>query len=133
MDKLKILIVDDNGSFRQAFKNTLQESFSTIAIDEAADGDEALRKVDAFLPDLIFMDIRLPGENGLELTKKIKVTHPNITILVLTSYDLPEYRDSAFQCGADGFFGKTTCDIKELEALIKSCQKALNKKKEHWQ
>ncbi len=128
MDKLKILIVDDNGSFRQAFRQSLQESFPTIAIDEAADGNEALHKVDAFPPDLIFMDIGLPGENGLELTKKIKGTHPNITILVLTSYDLPEYRDFAFQCGADGFFGKTTCDIKELEALIKSCQNTLNRK-----
>ncbi len=47
MDKLKILIVDDNGSFRQAFKQSRQEPFPTIAIDEAADGDEALHKVDA--------------------------------------------------------------------------------------
>ncbi len=122
MDKFRILIVDDNGSFRQAFRQSLQESFSTIAIDEAADGDEALQKVEATPPDLIFMDIRLPGENGLELTKKIKSTHPNITILILTSYDIPEYRDAAVQCGADGFFGKATCNSKELEKLIKSYQ-----------
>ncbi len=123
MNKFKILIVDDNGSFRQIFKQTLQESLSSIAIEEATDGEEALHKVDAFLPNLIFMDIRLPGENGLELTKKIKTTHPNITILIVTSYDIPEYRDAAVRCGADGFFGKATCDTKELEKLIKSCQK----------
>ncbi len=123
MGKFRILIVDDNGSFRQAFRRGLQESFPGIAIDEVADGDEALHKVEATPPDLIFMDIRLPGENGLELTKKIKATHPNITILILTSYDLPEYRDSAFQSGADGFFGKATCNSKELNELIKSCQK----------
>ncbi len=128
MDTFRILIVDDNGSFRQAFRQSLQESFPTIAIDEAADGNEALHKVDAFLPDIIFMDIRLPGENGLELTKKIKATHPNIIILILTSYDVPEYRDAASKGGADGFFGKATCNIKELEELIKSCQNALNRK-----
>ncbi len=124
MDTFRTLIVDDNDSFRQYFGKILQESFPTIAIDEAADGDEALQKVEATPPDLIFMDIRLPKENGLELTKKIKATHPNITILILTSYDIPEYRDGAFKAGADGFFGKATCNSKELEKLIKSCQKS---------
>ncbi len=123
MDKLRILIVDDNDFFRQAFKKTLQESFSTITIDEAADGDEALHKVDASVPHLIFMDIRLPGENGLQLTKKIKATHPNICVFILTIYDMPEYRDAASQYGADGFFAKTTYDWKELVELVKSYQK----------
>jgi len=121
--KFRILIVEDNAPFRQILKETLQTCFSTIAIDEAADGGEALQKVDAFLPDLILMDIRLPGENGLELTKKIKATHPNITILILTSYDMPEYREAAFQYGADRFLSKTSLDLKELKELVKSYQK----------
>ncbi len=128
MKKFKILIVDDNDFFRQTLKETLQKSFPTIAIDEAADGDEALQKVDAFIPDLVFMDIRLPGENGLELTQKIKATHPNIIILILTSYDMPEYRKAAFQYGADRFLSKASFSRMELEELVKSCQKALNKK-----
>ena len=123
MKKFRILIVDDNGPFRQTLRETLQTCFSTIAIDEAADGGEALQKVGAFLPDLIFMDIRLPGENGLELTKKIKATHPNITILILTSYDMPEYREAAFQYGADRFLAKNSLDRKELKELVKSYQK----------
>jgi CheY-like chemotaxis protein len=61
MKKFRILIVDDNGSLRQALKQSLQKSFPTAAIDEVADGAEVLRKVDAFVPDLIFMDIKLPG------------------------------------------------------------------------
>ena len=123
MKKFRILIVDDNDPFRQLFKKTLRASFPTIAIDEAADGVEALQKVDAFLPDLIFMDIRLPGENGLELTKKIKATHPNITILILTGYDKPEYREAASQYGADRFLVKTSLNHMELEELVKSYQK----------
>jgi len=122
MEKFRILIVDDNSPFRQTLRGTLQVSFPMIAIDEAADGDEALQKVDAFLPDLIFMDIGLPGENGLELTKRIKAIHPNITILILTSYDMPEYREAAFQNGADGFFCKTSSHLKELREVVKSYQ-----------
>ena len=98
-------------------------SFPTVAIEEVAKGGEALQKVDAFLPDLIFMDIKLPGENGLELTKKIKATHPNITIFILTSYDIPEYREAALQYGADRFFSKTSLNWKELKESVKSYQR----------
>ncbi len=104
--KFRILVVEDINLFREAFKMTLQASFPTIPVDGAANGDEALQKVEAFLPDLIFMDIRLPGENGLELTRKIKATHPNITILILTSYDTPEYREAAPNMGLMVFLPK---------------------------
>ena len=122
MKKFRILIVDDNNPFRQILKAALQLSFPSIAIDEAADGGETLQKVDTFLPDLIFMDIQLPGENGLKLTEKIKATHPNIIILILTSYDLPEYREAAFQYEADRFLVKSHLDHIELEKLVKSYQ-----------
>ena len=123
MKKFRILIVDNDDPFRQILKTTLRVSLPTIAIDEAAGGGEALQKVDILLPDLIFMDIRLPGENGLKLTKKIKATHPNIIILILTSFDMPEYREAAFQYGADRFLVKTSLDHMELEALVKSYQR----------
>jgi len=123
MKKFRILIVDDNGLFRQTLKESLQMCFPTVAIAEVADGGEVLREVDAFLPDLIFMDIKLPGENGLKLTKKIKAVHPNITIFILTSYDIPEYREAAFQYGADRFIVKTSCNPMQLEELVKSYQK----------
>ena len=121
--KFKILIVDDDGCFRQTLKESLQLSFPTIAIDEVADGGKALQKVDAFLPDLIFMDINLSGQNGLELTKKIKAAHPNIIVFIITSYDLVEYRDVAFQYGANRFLAKESFNWRELEELVKSYQK----------
>ncbi len=124
MNKFKILIVDDNDFFRQTLKATLKGCFPMIAIDEAVDGDKALKKVDAFVPDIIFMDIQLPGESGLELTKKIKATHPNIIILILTTYDIPEYRRAACQYGADRFLAKSSLNPMGLEELIKSYQKA---------
>jgi DNA-binding NarL/FixJ family response regulator len=123
MEKDKVLIADDSGRIRQVFKESLQKSFPTVAIREVAHGDEVLREVEAFLPDLIFMDIKLPGQNGLELMKKIKAAHPNITIFIVTSYDIPEYREAAFQYGADRFLAKTSLNPRELEELVKSYQK----------
>ena len=75
-------------------------------IIEARDGAEAFQKIDSNLPNLIFIDIQLPGENGLELTRKIKADYPNIIIIVLTNYDLPEYREAAMRNMADYFFSK---------------------------
>jgi two-component system response regulator YesN len=94
--------------------------FPSIVIEEATEGNEALRKVDMFFPDLIFMDIQLPGENGLLLTQKIKKDHPKIIICILTSYDLPEYREVALQCGATCFITKDSLVWEEIEALIKA-------------
>ncbi len=83
-----------------------------------------MQKVDTLVPDVIFMDIRLHGESGLELTKKVKTTHPNIIILILTTYDIPEYRRAASQYGADRFLAKSSLNPMGLEELIKSYQKA---------
>ncbi len=102
--EIKTLLVEDNNIFRQTFNETLQSRFPSVVIQEAAEGNEALQKVDAFHPELIFMDIRLPGQNGLELTRKIKASYPETVVIVLTDYDTPEYRKAAFQCGASCFF-----------------------------
>jgi two-component system chemotaxis response regulator CheB len=59
----KVLIVDDNSIFRQLLKETLQDRFSSIKIYEAADGEEALQKIETLRPNLIFMELGLPGEN----------------------------------------------------------------------
>jgi len=115
---VKILIVEDYASLRQLLKKILHLQFPLTVIEEAADGNEVLKKVDTFLPDLIFMDIKLPGENGIHLTQEIKKDHPEIMIAILTSYDSPEYREAAFKCGANWFIAKGSW--KEIEALVKS-------------
>jgi len=120
MKNFRILIVDDNDFFRQTLKATLKRSFPTIAIEEATDGVKVLPKVDVFAPDLIFMDIQLPGENGLELTKNIKAAHPQIIILILTTFDIPEYQGAASQYGADRFLAKSSLNPIGLEELVRS-------------
>ncbi len=116
----RTLIVEDNAIFRQAFKEILCTQFSYMVVDEAADGKEALPKVNSFRPDLVFMDIKLPGENGLELTKKIKADHPKIIIIIFTDYDLPEYRQAAYQYGANHFISKGSSTREEMLTLVES-------------
>ena len=102
----KTLIVDDNVTFRQMLKESLYSRFPTMEIEEEPDGRDLFNRIDSFHPRIVFMDIRLPGENGLELTKKIKKNYPDIIIVILTSYDLPEYRQAARESMADHFVPK---------------------------
>ena len=117
---LRVLIVEDNSIFREALKKSLQDHFPTMTIEEAARSEEALQKINGTPPHLIFMDIRLPGVNGLQLTQKVKADFPDITVAILTDYDLPEYRQAAVQYGADRFYVKNSLKWDELEALVQS-------------
>ena len=117
---LRVLIVEDNQIFREAFRTRLNDHFPSMVVKEASNGDEALQKVGEAPPDLIFMDVRLPGANGLQLTQKIKKGLPNIHIAILTDYDLPEYRQAAVESGADCFFVKSSFNWDEVEELVKS-------------
>jgi len=118
--RFKILLVEDNVNFRRVLKQSLHECFPCMIITEAVDGDEALRKIDTLLPNLIFMDMNLPGENGLKLTRKIKATHPETPIIILTSYDLPEYRQIAYENGANSFLVKGSFALGELITMVES-------------
>jgi DNA-binding NarL/FixJ family response regulator len=114
------LIVEDNAPFRQFLTELLRERFPAMIIAEAEEGEEARRKVQTLVPDLIFMDIELSGENGLDLTKQIKVGYPKTIVIILTSYDLPEYRKAAAQYGANYFFSKDSLNVEQIQKVVKS-------------
>ena len=114
------MIVEDNYSFRQVVRLYLKSEFPAMSIVEAADGVEALREIDSCPPNLIFMDFILPGENGLDLTKKIKASHPDILIALLTSCDLQDIRRLATQGKPDYFFNKGSITIEEIATFLKS-------------
>jgi DNA-binding NarL/FixJ family response regulator len=117
---LKTLIVEDSVIFRTLLKEALTTRFPFMEIFETGDGEEALRMVEILPPDLIFMDIKLPGESGLDLTKKIKTEHPKIIVIILTSYDTPEYREAAEQVKADYFLAKGSSTKNSILGLIES-------------
>ena len=115
-----VLIVEDNKIFRSLLRDTLASRFPSISIFEAADNAEAMRNVEDHLPELILMDIQLAGENGLKAIPKIKAKSPEITIAVLTSYNLPEYLEAARDYGADYFFIKGLTTQEDIIGLVKS-------------
>ena len=115
----KTLIVEDNITFRQSLKELLSARFPSMTVEEAGDGEEALQKIADLVPDLIFMDIKLPGESGLHVTKRVKPKNPGMIITILTYYDSPEHREAAFQCGANYFLPKGT-SIEEVVELVQS-------------
>ena len=116
----KTLLVEDNIAFRQSLKEILSTEFPSMVLEETAEPDEAMEKVKTFVPHLIFMDIKLPGGSGLELTKEIKKTYPGVIVVILTSYDFLEYREVASRYGADRFLSKGSVGREDLVALVKS-------------
>ena len=116
---VKTLLVEDNATFRESLRELLCSRFPSMDVGEAADGEEALREIAGLVPDIIFMDIKLPGENGLQITKKVKAKYPEIVVIILTYYDLPEHREAAFQCGANHFLSKGT-SCQEVVDLVQS-------------
>lgn len=115
---LRTLIVEDNANFRNTFKDALSKRFPSMVLDEAVNGAEAMDKVKAFHPDIIFMDARLPDKNGFELTTQIKSLHPKTFIIILTQYDLPEYREAARDGLADAFLTKNTLQLATIDKLL---------------
>jgi len=118
-ETFRVLIVEDSTLFRQLFKETFHNRFPSVEIYEAINGEEALLQVETLRPNLIFMDIRLPGENGLQLTQKIKGGYPDTTVIILTGYDSPEYREAASQY-ADYFFSKDSLTTQNIFRLVES-------------
>jgi DNA-binding NarL/FixJ family response regulator len=116
----KTLVVDDNAIFRQSLTSVLTRLYPFMEIEEATSGAAALRH--HWHHELVFMDIRLPDINGLELTRRFKVADPEARICVVTQFDLPEYRQAASQSGANGFMLKdalTEAAVVELvEAIL---------------
>lgn len=115
---VKALLVDDSTIFRHALKEVLNRRFPHMELEEAEDATDAMEKIAAFLPDLVFMDVRLPGGSGFDLLKKIRADYPQIGVIMLSHYDLPEYREAAFDGGAEAFISKGSIDIDELRRLI---------------
>jgi DNA-binding NarL/FixJ family response regulator len=114
----KVMLVEDQEGFRRGLAELLRSRFPSMVLDEAANGSEAMEKLKNFLPQLIFMDIKLPGQNGLEITKRIKALHPDIDVIILTSYDFPEYREAARECGAYCFLSKGSSTADQIQDVV---------------
>ncbi len=114
---MKILLCDDQAVIRDGLEMllTLEKDFQVVG--SAQDGQEALELVAKKSPDLILMDLKMPGMNGIEATREIRKKYPDIKILVLTTYDEDEWVFDAIRAGASGYLLKDTPRQKIMEAI----------------
>ncbi len=103
MPTIKVLIVDDNAKFKKSVKNLLSNEQDIEVIGEAREGKEAILKAKELKPDIVLMDVRMPKMGGIEATRRISQIMPETKIIILTIYDIDEYRNAATNSGAVAF------------------------------
>lgn len=117
MQKIKILIVDDHGIFRDGIHALIGLYDDLEIVGEASEGKEAIEKALELAPDVVIMDIAIPGMDGLEATRRIKKKNPGIKVLVLTQHDNKEYVLSAIKAGATGYVPKRATSSELISAI----------------
>lgn len=120
MSKIKVLLVDDHTLLRQGLRKLLELEPSLEVVGEGGNGKEALEKAKDLQPDVILLDINMPGMNGVEATSLLKQTQPELKIIILTIHKDDEYIFEAIKAGASGYILK---DV-ETKELIKAIQTA---------
>ncbi|WNR44028.1 response regulator transcription factor [Paenibacillus roseipurpureus] len=114
---MKIMIADDHPIFRSGVRNLLQTTEDLRVVGEAASGDEVLGLVEQCQPDLILMDIRMPGLNGIEATRLVKEKYPHIHVLILTMFRDDQSVFTAMRVGAKGYLLKDADEIELLQSV----------------
>ena len=104
---MKLLIVDDDPLIRKSLSLTLSRESSIAVVGTAADGSEALAMCETLAPDILLMDIRMPGVDGIAATRLIKQRYPHMRIMMLTTFDDKPNIQQALTAGADGYLVKT--------------------------
>jgi DNA-binding NarL/FixJ family response regulator len=116
---IRLLLADDQPLMRAGFRMILEETDDIDIAGEARDGTEAIRLAKELSPDVILMDVRMPGVDGIEATRQIVARDPAARVLILTTFDLDEYAFSALRAGASGFVLKDV-PLDELARAIRS-------------
>jgi len=114
---IKVLIADDHALLREGLRKILEMEPDIEVVGEAADGREAAEKASRLLPDVVLMDINMPGGGGLEATKMIRNRHPHINVVVLTIHDDDEYIVEMLNAGAAGYILKDVEPAKVIDAI----------------
>lgn len=114
---MKILIVDDSEIMRERLKATLSEITELENISQAKDSLEAIRTFEKLHPEVVILDIRMPGGSGIDVLPEMKTATKPPLVIVLTNYPYPQYRRKCIEAGADFFFDKSTEFDKVTEVL----------------
>ena len=117
MNKIRVLLVEDHTIVRKGLRSLLDGEAGIEVIGEAEDGREAVEKVQQLLPDVVLMDIAMPGLNGLEATRQIKKRFPEVQVLILTMHANEEYIFQILRAGASGYVVKQVAPTELISAI----------------
>jgi len=112
-----VVLADDQALMRMGFRMVLDAEEGIEVVGEASDGTSAVAQARALRPDVILMDVRMPGMNGIEATEAIAAQCPGTRVLILTTFDLDEYAFAGLRAGASGFLLKDTRPAELAEAI----------------
>ena len=117
--KITVLLADDHRILREGIRSLLEKEPDIEVVAEASDGGEAVAKAQQLSPDLVLMDITMPGMNGLEATRQIKALKPGVKVLILTMHESNQYISQFLRSGASGYVLKDTA-AQELVGAIRA-------------
>ena len=122
MSRIRVILADDHTVTREGVRQflDLQEDIEVVA--ESADGEETARLTQKLAPDVLVLDISMPGKNGIEVARLIRRTTPETRIIILTGYDNAQYAKALMQLGVQGYLSKTATS-REIAAAIRSVYK----------
>ncbi len=119
MSNVRVLVVDDNPDFLHSIQRFLQHLPGVLVAGTATNGEECLKQIPLVCPNIILLDLALPGIGSLETLKTIKEEHPDIHVIVVTLHNIGAYRKASLDAGADGFINKSEL-YENLPALIEA-------------
>ena len=114
---MKVLIVDDSELVRERLKDMISETTEVESVSQAKDLLEAIISFHKLNPEVVILDIRIPGGSGIDMLQKLKKSKQAPVVIILTSYPYPQYRRRCIETGADFFFDKSTEFDKVPEVL----------------
>ncbi len=117
MNKIRVFLVDDHLILREGIRLLLEKVPDMEMVGEASEGGEAVAKVERLVPDVVLMDITMPGLNGLEATQQIKQRTPQVKVLILTMHETGQYLSQMLQAGASGYVVKTAASSELISAI----------------
>lgn len=124
--KIRVLLVDDHRAVRQAFAFSLKNELDIEVIGEAGDGLVALEQIRQLQPDVVLMDINMPGMNGIEATRRIRAEFPHIQVIGLSMYEHQEVGAAMRNAGARAYVSKSESYDSPL-AAIRGCRESESK------
>ena len=117
MSGIRVLIVDDQLPFRRAAEAVVESTETFVVVGTVASGEEALTAVESLRPDLVLMDVNLPGISGVEASRRVRATHPEIVVVLMSSYDEAEFLDMTPDCGSSAYVPKSAFGPDRLEEV----------------